>query len=182
MHDNFLQTNSYLLCCMEILKWKVGPCLDLGHFSSGIEISMCVICVLYSSLIFSFSFFLVPACDELIPGNSNNKFSFFFLWRYCQNPASAASLLRFLDHAPLDTHAHTQTHTHTNTHTHTHTQTHTRTHTYTHTNTHKPGNTLLNEVSARHRGSYLLNIKQTPEMNIYGLSGIRTHSPVMKRP
>ena len=78
MHDNFLQTNYCILWCTGFLKWKVGPFFYLSHFSSGIEISMCMIRILYSSLIFSFSFFLVPACDEHIPGTSNNKFSFFF--------------------------------------------------------------------------------------------------------
>jgi hypothetical protein len=64
---------------------------------------MGIICVLYYSFIHSFSFFQVTAYDEHIPGTSNNKF-LSFLRRYCQNQAPAIALLRFLDHAPLDTH------------------------------------------------------------------------------
>jgi hypothetical protein len=88
--------------------------------------------------------------------------SVFFLWRYCQNWPSTASLLRFLDHAPLDTSTHPHTHGLARTHT--------------------SDSTLLNEVSARRRGCYLLNIQQTTEMNIYAFSGIRTHYPAIRRP
>jgi hypothetical protein len=46
-----------------------------------------------------------------------------------------------------------------------------------HTDTHTLGRTPLNEWSARRRGRYLHNTKQTQETNIHDFSGIRTRDP-----
>ena len=140
-------------------------------FFGNWNIPMFMICIFYSSLICSFSFFLVPACDEHIPGTSNKK----YLFSVTLLPNSGLCFL-VVEVSRSCTVRHTHTHTHTPSHpppshTHTHTSpaspTHTHTHTQSHTSTPPPstytytaGSTLLNEISDSHRCSYLLNIKK----------------------
>jgi len=107
-------------------------------FFGNWNIPMFMICIFYSSLICSFSFFLVPACDEHIPGTSNKK----YLFSVTLLPNSGLCFL-VVEVSRSCTVRHTHTHTHPPihpppTHTHTHPPPLPHTHTHTHSHTHPP--------------------------------------------
>ena len=90
-----------------------------------------------------------------------------------------SSLFLSLSYTLTFTRAHSHTHSLTRAHTQVHSHSHTHSHTHTHTHTRKQasGKTRLNEWSARRRGQYLHQTRQTLETNIHTLSGIRTRDP-----